>query len=779
MTKKASKLFYKSIASSIKVKIQVMVRHPRSQKSNFTINKITLFIVSSGFVTAIIIFRLFQLQILSHAYYQQVANISQHGYTEIPAQRGEILMKDYHSGEEFPIATNTTLNLLYADPALIKDPQYAANAIAPIIFDIEDERAKDEERRQELAKTLAAELNEEEIAELLKPLSDSELETNFKKELLETINAKKRAQVLLGTGYEAGIISEINKLGLAGIEAAEDYVYAYPPQISQLSYTAEQLAPLVQIPAKKLETVLKGENRYTIIKRKLDPDIANELKKMLKTDDLLHGLAMKEEYFRYYPEGSVGANIVGYVNHANIGQYGIESAFNTQLQGKAGKLQTKKDSIGRQITVGESQLEQAVDGDDILLTIDRSVQLETEKILEAAVKEYRADSGQVVIMDPQTGGIIAMAHYPSFDPNHYGDVFEKEEIFLTTEEVKNLFPTKDEGIYYFYKNPITLDRYLVFEEKDESGITRYYRYKNIYGPEVYHNKIVSWPYEPGSVFKTIVMAAAIDDGDVTPNTTYVDSGPVDVDYNVYSGEYDFQIKNSEGKYYGLVNMEFVIAKSLNTGMTFVAKKMGPALLYSYLKKFGFLDRTDIEFEGEALGQIEYFEGWTESELATHAFGQGITVSMLQVVNGYAAIANGGILMQPYIIDEIHHDDGTVSKTEPMEIRRVISEDAAAKMTAILVNSTENGVANKAQVEGHFIAGKTGTSQTYKHGQAMSGNGTTIGTFAGYAPIEDPRFVILVKFDRAQSSEWGSNTAAPTFNKIADYLFEYYNIPPDK
>lgn len=756
-----------------------MLRNPRSQKSNFSVNKITLFIVGSGFVTALIISRLFQLQVLAHDYYQEIANISQHGYTEIPAQRGEILMKDYHSGEEFPIATNTTLNLLYTDPTLIKDPEYAANAISPIIFDIEDERAKDEERRQELAKNLAAELSEEEVDKLLKPLSDDELENNFKQGLLETIAARQRPKVLLGTAYEAKIIAAVKQLNLPGIEADEGAVYAYPPQISQISSTAEKLAPLVQIPTKKLETVLKGENRYSIIKRKLDPDIASELKTMLKEDELLHGLAMREEYFRYYPEGTVAANIVGYVNHANIGQYGIESTFNTQLQGKIGKLQTKKDSIGRQITVGESQLEQAEDGDDILLTIDRSIQLETEKILESAVKEYRADSGQIVIMNPQTGAIIAMAHYPSFDPNHYGDVFEKEEIYLKTEEIANLVPTKDEGIYYFYKNLITLDRYLIFEEKDKNNIIHYYRYKNIYGPEVYHNKIVSWPYEPGSVFKSVAMAAAIDDGDVTPNTTYLDSGPVDVDYNVYSGEYDFQIKNSENKYYGLVNMEFVIAKSLNTGMTFVAKKMGPALFYSYLKKFGFLDRTDIEFDGEAQGQIEYFENWTESELATHAFGQGITVTMLQVINAYSAIANGGVLMQPYVIEEIKHDDSSISKTDPTEIRQVISEDTSAKMTAILVNSTENGVANLAQVEGHFVAGKTGTSQTYKHGQALNGKGTTIGTFAGYGPIENPQFVILIKFDRPQTSEWGSSTAAPTFSKIATYLFDYYNIPPDK
>jgi len=295
---------------------------------------------------------------------------------------------------------------------------------------------------------------------------------------------------------------------------------------------------------------------------------------------------------------------------------------------------------------------------------------------------------------------------------------------------------------------------------------------------VYHNKIVSWPYEPGSVFKSIVMAIGIDDGDITPNTTYNDSGPIGVDKNVYTGEYDFEIKNSEG-YYGLINMTTVLGKSLNTGMTFIAKKIGGALFYNYLEKFGFLDRTDIEFETEVTGKIEYFDNWTESELATHAFGQGLTVTMIQLANAYSAIANGGILMRPYIINETRHDDKTITKTEPHEIRRVISEDTSDKMIAMLTNSTEVGVANRAQVPGHLVAGKTGTSQTYKNGKALSGKGTTIATFAGFGPVNEPKFVILIKFDHPKASEWGSATAAPTFSKIAEYLFDYYNIPPDK
>ncbi|MBT4916888.1 penicillin-binding protein 2 [Candidatus Peregrinibacteria bacterium] len=751
-----------------------------NRRGGLDINKITFLIVGSAFITITLIARLFYLQVISHSYFEELATREQYGFIDLPAQRGEIVMKDYHSGEEFLLGTNTTLNRLFVDPALVKDPVYIADKLAPLIFNLEEEQAADNERIYEAARKIPIDMTEEDIAKLIAPLSDIELEEKFRTELIEKVGSKQREEVILRDDMEKDMGEKLKALNVGGIEVIEEVVYAYPPIISNPSYVASEIADYVEIPSKKLSQILKGENRYVVLQKRLHPDTSDAISEMIQEneDEMFKGLGFQEEYFRYYPEGSLASNIVGYVSRDNVGQYGIESSFNTDLQGVAGKFQTKRDSIGRQITVGDSVLEPAVDGDDIVLTIDRSVQLEVEKILSHAVWAYQADSGQVIVQNPQTGAIIAMAHAPSFDPNNYGEVFKKIEINFTPEEVENLFPSNEEGIYYFYKNEITLDRYQVFEEKDEKGNSRYYRYENFVGPEVYHNKIVSWPYEPGSVFKTIAMAIGIDDGDITPNTTYNDVGPVGVDWNVYSEEYDFEIKNSDG-YFGLVNMTTVLAESLNTGMTFIAKKMGGALFYSYLDKFGFLDRTDIEFDSEAIGKIDYFEDWTESELATHAFGQGMTVTMIQLANAYSAVVNGGVLMQPYIVEEVRHDNETITSIEPHEIRRVISEDTSAKMVQMLTNSVENGVANAGGVHNHYVGGKTGTSQTYKHGVALSGSGTTITSFAGFGPVDDPQFVILIKFDRPRSSEWGSSTAAPVFNQIATYLFDYYNLPPDK
>jgi len=276
------------------------------------------------------------------------------------------------------------------------------------------------------------------------------------------------------------------------------------------------------------------------------------------------------------------------------------------------------------------------------------------------------------------------------------------------------------------------------------------------------------------------MSIAIDDGDLKPTSTFNDDGPVPVDWNRHTQKFDYYIHNSMDNYYGPgTTMTMVLQKSLNTGMTFVAKTIGGALMYNYLMKYGFGERTDIEFPSEAAGDIAYYDLWTESELATHAFGQGLTVTLLQLANAYCALANGGVLMQPHIVKEVRHHDGTISTNDPYEIRRVISEDTASKLTSMLVSAIEVGVAQNAKLEDHYVAGKTGTAQTYKHGLVLKGVGTTIGSFCGYGPVDNPKFVVCVKFDHPRSATFGDPTAAKTSSKITRYLFDYYNLPPDK
>ncbi|MBA4336395.1 hypothetical protein C0416_01290 [bacterium] len=747
-----------------------------SQSMGF--NTITVLIIVTILAAVIIVIRLFYLQVIKYGYYQEAAAIAHQGYTELPAKRGEILIKDYTSGEKFVVASNTTLDLVFADPKLISNKTLVATTLSEILFDLKTEREKDDGRviteKREFKRT-----GNMDAYDRVKSLTDEELKAAFYNEILTKVSRETREQILLADDLPGEILNDIAARGLKGIEVKGGSLYAYPGQIYDKRYTAKMLSDDLQIAAVRLEQLLIGENRYEIIAQKVDPEKSRQLREVIQKDADEHpgsenyaGIRFKEEYYRFYPEGQLAANVLGFVDKEGKGQYGMEETFDKILKGKMGIFKAQMDSIGRQITVGDSVIEPAVNGSSITLTIDRTIQLEAERVLEAGVKKYQANAGQIIILDPKTSKVVALAHYPSFDPNNYSAAFEKVDVDFSESEIESLLPIDESETHFnFYRNWDADDKFEIFKNIEEGKAAVYQRYKNYFGAEVYQNKTTSAIYEPGSVMKPIVMVSAIDDGDVTPNTVYYENGPVKVD--------EFEIKNSTEDYRGRQTMTNVLEQSSNIGMVFVAKEIGRNLFYAYLMKFGFGEKTGIEFDNELPGYIEYFTEWADSELVTHAFGQGITVTPLQMVNAYAAVANKGVLMQPYIIESITDPSGKTTYTEPVAINQAVSEDSANKVTAMLVSAVENGVANKAQVDGHYVAGKSGTAQTYKFGQPLTGLGTTIVSFAGYAPVDDPKFVVLVKLDKPKTNMWCSETAAPIFAELAPFLFTYYNIPPDK
>ena len=271
--------------------------------------------------------------------------------------------------------------------------------------------------------------------------------------------------------------------------------------------------------------------------------------------------------------------------------------------------------------------------------------------------------------------------------------------------------------------------------------------------------------------KAVTMAAALNSDEVTPQSTYDDTGPVEVD--------EFKIRNSDDVYSGETTMLEVLNRSLNTGIAFITKKMGRKMLYDYLIAFGFKQFSNIDLGGEVEGRMKSWQDLAESELVTYGFGQGLTATPLQMAMAFAALANGGYLMKPMIVEEIRSPEGEVENKIPEKVRRVISGETSEITKSMLLNSVDHGVARGARVFGYSLMGKTGTSQTYKNGKALEGEGTTITSFAGFGPFEDPRFVILVKYDYPKTSQWGSETAALTFKKVATFLFDYLRIVPDR
>jgi cell division protein FtsI/penicillin-binding protein 2 len=424
------------------------------------------------------------------------------------------------------------------------------------------------------------------------------------------------------------------------------------------------------------------------------------------------------EKARFYPESSFSGQLLGFVGYQGDkkkGLYGIEGYWDKELSGTQGFLTAARDPSGDIIASTESGISEKVDGSNIILTVDRTLEATVCSKLDAAVKAHNATGGSVVMMDPATGAILAMCGTPDFDPNNYNQITD---------------------------------------------------------PSVFNNPAIWDAYEPGSVMKAITMAAGIDSGALTPTTTYTDTGSV-----VYG---KVKIQNADFMAHGVQTMIDVLNKSLNTGAIFAMRTTGMAKFKSYLKAFGFGVRTGIELDTESPGNLSSLDNNNEINAASASFGQGITVTPLQLAVAYGAIANGGKMMKPYIVDSIVNPDGTTIKTQPRTVRQVISDQAAGLLTGMLVSVVKNGEGHRAGVPGYLVAGKTGTAQIAK----SDGSGyesdihAEIGTFAGFAPVSDPRFVMVVRINRPQDVEFAENSTAPLWGDIASFALKYLEVPPD-
>lgn len=495
------------------------------------------------------------------------------------------------------------------------------------------------------------------------------------------------------------------------------FVYADPRLIEEADDTAEALGELFEYDEEAVESLEmrldQPEDPYEPIARKVDEAT---LEAILALD--LAGIFYVRESSRLYPEPEMSGQVLGFVggneDGSVSGKYGIEGYFNDILMGTKGYLKSERDIAGRLIAVADQELVSAVDGADIVLTIDRTIQYKACSALKLAVGKHGADGGSVIIVSPSTGKVLAMCGAPDFDPNAYNEV---------------------ESI------------------------------------DVFNNPAIFESYEPGSVFKPITMAAAVDVGAVSPTTTFTDTGSVLVE------GWPKPIGNAEGKVYGTVPMTQVLEDSINTGMIFAMRQMGLSTFEQYVKAFGFGIATGIELATEAAGDISSLENVSEIYSATATFGQGITATPLQIVMAYAAIANGGILKAPLLVDEVRYADGTVETRAPRDVAQVIDSKTARTLSAMLVSVVEYGHGKRAGVKGYYIGGKTGTAQVAKSDGIGYASDNTIGSFAGFGPVEDPKFAMIVRIDNPKDVVWAESTAAPLFGEIAEFLLQYFEVPP--
>lgn len=459
-----------------------------------------------------------------------------------------------------------------------------------------------------------------------------------------------------------------------------------------------------------LQKLSKEKDPYEVVAKKVPAEILDKIKELKE-----RGLGYNLEYYRYYPESEILSGIsgfVGYYGDESRGQYGIEGYFDELLRGKPGSLMSKKDALGYIIMTKNSEMVSAENGADLVLTIDRAVQFKVCEELEAAVKAHEADRGMVIIMEPNTGEIIAMCSAPTFDANSYN-----------TEDDLSLF-----------NNPIIFDQ-----------------------------------FEPGSIFKAVTIAAGIDAGKISPETTYYDAGCVKVGVET--------ICNSDLKSHETQSMTNVLEESLNTGTIFVLNQLGREKFREYVYNFGFGSETGVELDPESVGNIKSLDFTREIYSATASFGQGISVTPIQMVNAFSVIANGGKLMKPYIVKKTIFNDGAVEETKPKEIKQVISKKTSLLLSGMLASVIKRGHGTRAGVPGYYIAGKTGTAQVAKAEGGGYEEEKTVGSFAGFGPVEDPKFVMLVRIDNPKDVIWAESSAAPLFGKIAKFLMDYYEIKP--
>lgn len=447
---------------------------------------------------------------------------------------------------------------------------------------------------------------------------------------------------------------------------------------------------------------------WTALMHKVSTDVKKSIEALA-----ISGIGFQQEEKRIYPEASAAAQLLGFVGKNKDGEdqgyFGLEGYYDLVLSGKPGFVGMEKDAKGVPILFGDSKEISAINGIDLVTHIDKTIQLSVEQKLKDGIERYGAKGGSAIVMDPYSGAILAMSSFPSYDPAKYSQ----------------------------------------------------------YDTELFKNPVVSSGFEPGSVFKIVVMASALDAGVVKPETKCdICSGPLKVD--------KYYIETWDGKYYPDSNMTDVIVHSDNVGMSFVGQKMGADKIYDYLSKFGIGKLAGIDLQGEATPHLRDKGTWNIVDQATATFGQGIAVTPIQLIRAGAVIANGGRLVTPQVVGALK-GNGWQDDIKSQNDGRIISDKAAKQMTAMMVQAAKHGESQWTDTPGFSVAGKTGTAQIPIAGHYDPQN--TIASFIGFAPANNPKFIMLITLQQPKTSPWASETAAPLWYSIAKDLFMYFGIQP--
>jgi len=511
-----------------------------------------------------------------------------------------------------------------------------------------------------------------------------------------------RGQIFFANSQESKGASGTGETKSLAINKDSFVISVMPNEIEDKNNFAKILAENISETKESILSKLEGQTSYTVIKRGLSQEKVDKMKSLN-----LKGLYWEKTPTRYYPQETLAAQIVGFMGGDGTGQYGLEGYYDQDLKGKSGIKEEKK---GLDL-VFSPEIPGSLDGANLYLTIDYNIQFEAESLLREVKKDLDIASGQIIVIKPDSGRVLAMVNYPSFDPNQY---------------------SKEEDL------------------------------------EIFQNSATQKLFEPGSVMKPFTMAIGINEGKVTPDTTFTDIGYVKMGKET--------IYNFAREKYGKRTMTEVLEKSINTGAVFVEEKVPHNIFLNYMDKFGFFRKTEIDLQGEVYSQNDLLKNGPDVEYATAAFGQGIELTPMQLVKGFSIFANKGKLVKPFVVEKIVQNKNE-TYIIPQSQEQIISQQTASEVTTMMISVVEKGYGDGAKIPGYYMAGKTGTAEVpLKNGKGYETN-KTIQSFIGFGPALNPKFLILVKLDDPKVPK-SSLSAVPVFKKLAQYIINYWQIPPD-
>lgn len=732
------------------------------------------------FATMIVI-ELFSFTVINHAYYKDLAIKQQTSTTKTPVSRGSI----FSDNEKWKVlASSVDLNDLAIDPSLEWNKAKLATFLTDVVY-------------TEVCYLKSANDCKKALNKFLWVLETPDFRMNevyLKEKILARVNERisrtKVTSVLLKEGLTVEQAFELEKLNISGLYVNGTNLFVNPEEVVDQDFVANRISLITSDEESTVKYLIRKRTlRYLLIQTKLSISTSEYVKTkleeerqafargFLKREDMMSQfIIMSSNQHRYYPEDDMASTILWFVDNSWEWRYGIEWYYNHILKWKTSQSYAKKDIMWRLIEPLSLEDQTGLAWANITLTIDRNVQKAVEDIIDVDIFDYQANNISVVIMDPKTGNVIAMASHPRFNPNSPGEAFEL--IKVTPEKYPNplinllwarvLAVDNINGDEYIYDGKKLFLREISREEFTDPTLEKYV-FANRQGWGVYKNDIIQDLYEVWSIFKPIVFAAWIDSWEIKRYDMYRDEWFVKID--------NFKISNVATQCLWYNTFQNAMNYSCNVWMIRIAQKIWASIFHKYIESFGIGKKTGITLEWEVFWRLEPYERWSRAQLFTTSFWLWINATMIQMASAYSALANGWIYYKPQIVKSIDFTDGRSIVNKPEATHRVLKEETSKIMTEVLVDSVNHWVAKHGGVKWYSIAWKTWTAQIAYKWWYETWQASTRWFFAWYAPAEDPKFVMIIKLERPRSSIYGWETVARTFSRISQYLFNYYAIPP--